>query len=41
MTGYPMGDGTRELLDPGRVRLLHKPMDARSLAQAVDDMLAL
>jgi signal transduction histidine kinase/GAF domain-containing protein/CheY-like chemotaxis protein len=41
MTGYPMGDGTRELLDPDRVRLLHKPMDSTTLAQTVDEMLAM
>ncbi|MGD8603642.1 MAG: GAF domain-containing protein [Anaerolineales bacterium] len=40
MTGYPMGDGTQELLDPERVRLLHKPMDARTLGQSVNEMLA-
>jgi signal transduction histidine kinase/CheY-like chemotaxis protein len=41
MSGYPVGDGTRELLDPGRVRLLHKPMDTKTLAVSVDEMLAL
>jgi DNA-binding NtrC family response regulator len=40
MSGYPVGDGTRELLDPGRVRLLHKPMDTITLAVSVDEMLA-
>jgi len=39
MTGYPLGGGTRELLDRERVAWLQKPLTSDLLAAAVRDML--
>lgn len=39
ITGYPLGTGTRELLDRRRVAWIQKPVDTDTLAQVVRDML--
>jgi signal transduction histidine kinase len=39
MTGYPLGTGTRELLDRERVAWVQKPLDAKTLALVIRDML--
>jgi PAS domain S-box-containing protein len=39
MTGYPLGTGTRELLDLRRVRWLQKPLDSKTIANAVQSLL--
>jgi signal transduction histidine kinase/ActR/RegA family two-component response regulator len=35
MTGYPLGGGTRELLEQGRVFWIQKPLDTASLSRAI------
>ena len=40
ITGYPLGDGTRELLDRSQVSWIQKPVDANTLAQTVHVLLA-
>lgn len=40
MTGYPLGEGTRELLDQGKVTWIQKPLDSEMLGRAVHDALA-
>jgi len=35
MTGYPLGGGTRELLEQGKVIWIQKPMDSDTLAHAI------
>ena len=35
MTGYPLGGGTRELLEEGRVFWIQKPLNTASLSQAI------
>jgi len=40
ITGYPLGEGTRELLDRRQVSWIQKPVDANTLAQTVHMLLA-
>jgi signal transduction histidine kinase/ActR/RegA family two-component response regulator len=39
MTGYPLGRGTRELLDQGKVTWIQKPLDSKSLGRSVREAL--
>jgi CheY-like chemotaxis protein len=39
MTGYPLGTGTRELLDQKEVTWLQKPLRSNMLAQKIRDVL--
>lgn len=39
MTGYPLGSGTRELLDQGQVTWIQKPLDSKSLGRSVREAL--
>jgi CheY-like chemotaxis protein len=39
MTGYPIGDGTRELLERGAVTWIQKPMNSETLSRKVQEAL--
>jgi hypothetical protein len=39
MTGYPTGQGTRELLDQRKVNWLQKPFTTETLGKALRQML--
>jgi signal transduction histidine kinase/ActR/RegA family two-component response regulator len=40
MTGYPLGTGTRELLDQGKVTWIQKPLDSKGLGRSVREALS-
>jgi signal transduction histidine kinase/GAF domain-containing protein/ActR/RegA family two-component response regulator len=39
MTGYPLGDGTRELLDQGQVIWIQKPLNSSTLGRTISEAL--